>query len=111
MNDRQWVATTAFGGVIASSFLYLPWIGGLTALLVASAIQGGYLGWQRVPTPQFRLGMLAFAAGTFVGMPVMGIVLSRTGPGNLWGIAAMFGIASGLVVMLVVRLYRNRQSS
>ena len=110
MNDRQWIATTAFGGIVVSAFLYLPVIGGMTALLVVAALQGAYLGRQPVPTPQFRMGGLSFAGGLFIGMPIMGILLSASGPGNLWGMAAGFAIVLGLAVMLVVRLFLGRKS-
>ena len=110
MDDRQWIATTAFGGLVVSAFLYLPWIGGMVALLVVAAVQGAYLGWQTVPTSQFRLGGLSFAVGLFVSMPIMGILLSPSGPGNLWGMAAGFAIFLGLAVMAAVRLIRGTQS-
>ena len=110
MNDRQWIATTAFGGIVVSAFLYLPVIGGMTALLIVAALQGAYLGWQPVPTPQFRMGGLSFAGGLFIGMPIMGILLSPSGPGNLWGMAAGFAIVLGLAVMVVVRLVLNKKA-
>ena len=110
MNDRQWIANTAFGGIVVSAFLYLPVIGGMTALLVVAALQGAYLGRQPVQTPQFRMGGLSFAGGLFIGMPIMGILLSASGPGNLWGMAAGFAIVLGLAVMLVVRLFLGRKA-
>jgi hypothetical protein len=108
MNDRQWIATTAFAGVFASAFLYVPFIGGMTALIIVAAIQGMYLGWQEVLVPQSRLGALSFALGVFVGMPIMGMLLTHSGPGNLWGIAALFAIVTGVVSMFVARLVRAR---
>ena len=109
MNDRQWIATTAFGGVVVSAFLYMPAIGGMTALLIVAALQGAYLGWQPVPITQFRLGGLSFAVGLFVGMPIMGLLLTRSGPGNLWGMAAGFAIVVGLAIMTATRLLRPKQ--
>lgn len=109
MNDKQWIATTAFGGVVVSAFLYLPFIGGMVALIVVAVAQGIYLGWQGVPTPQFRMGGLSFALGLFVGMPIMGVFISRDGPGNLWGMAAGIAIVAGLIAMVATRLIRKEK--
>jgi hypothetical protein len=110
MDNRQWIATTATGGLIASAFLYFPFIGGIYALLIACVLQGIYIGWQHVLAPQFRMGILSFSTGAFVGMPIMGLLLSRTGPGNLWGMMAMFGISVGVISMVATRLIRNWRS-
>ena len=110
MDDRQWIVTTALGGVFASAFLYLPWSGGFWTFLIIAAAQGLYLGWQDVTKPQGRLGYLSFGLAIFVGTGLMGVLLTRNGPGNLWGLAAMYGVASGLAAMLLVRLVKGMES-
>ena len=107
MDDRQWIVTTSLGGIFASAFVYLPWVGGFWSFLVVAALQGGYLGWQDVTPPQSRLGFLSFGLSLFVGTGLMGVLLTKFGPGNLWGLTALFGMASGLAVMLLVRILKS----
>ena len=107
MDNRQWVVTTALGGLFASAFLYLPIVGNFWVFIAVSILQGTYLGWQNVTPSQSRLGVLSFALGLFVGAGLMGVLLTRFGPDVLWGLSALFGIISGVVAMVATRLVRN----
>ena len=111
MDDRQWIVTTALGGLFSAAFLYLPWIGNIWMFLLVAVAQGSYLGWQEVTLPQGRLGYLSFGLGLFVGTGLMGVLLTRTGPGNLWGIEAILGVGAGVVAMFVVQFIRGKRSN
>lgn len=110
MDNRQWAVTTALGGLFASAFLYLPFVGHFWVFIAVAALQGAYLGWQHVTAPQSRLGALSFALGLFVGTGLMGVLLTRFGPDVLWGLSALFGIVSGVGAMVVTRLIRNART-
>lgn len=109
MDDRQWMVTTALGGVFASAFLYMPYVGHLYVFIAVVVLQAAYLGWQDVTVTQSRFGLLTFALGIYVGTAIMGVLLTRHGPGNLWGVAALMGIVPGVIVMFVSRLIRKRR--
>jgi len=110
MNDRQWIATTAFAGVFVSAFAYIPVLGGLYALITVTILQGVYLGWQDVSATQSRIGAIAYSVGIFVGMPIMGLLLTIGGPGKLWGLWALIAILLGVVIMFISRFVRMRRA-
>lgn len=110
MNDRQWVVTTVLAGLVASAFLYIPVIGHTITFMVASVLQAAYLGWQDVETPRFRLGVLCFCLGIFAGLPIVSILMGGTGPGNLWGVAALLGIVPGVISMFATRFFKQKRA-
>lgn len=110
MDDRQWMVTTGLAAVFTSAFLYLPVVGGFWTFIILAVLQGLYLGWQPVTTSQARLGALVFAAMLAIGMLLLGFVFSKDGPGNLWGLVALFGAGAGLAAMGFARLVRAQRT-
>ena len=109
MDDRQWMVTNGLAAVFASAFLYLPVVGGFYTFLALAVLQGVYLGWQPVPASQARLGALMFAAMLAMGILFLGFVFRDDGPGNLWGLVALFGTAAGWAAMWIAREIRHHR--
>lgn len=109
MDDRQWMVTCGLAAVFTSVFLYLPAIGGFGTFMVVAVLQGLYLGWQDVPVNQARLGALVFAGLLALGILFLGFVFRPDGPGNLWGLIALFGAVAGATAMWVGRGFRHHK--
>jgi len=107
-DDKQWITTAVLAALFTSVFMYLPVIGGVPAFFVVCVGQGIYIGWQDVTKEQSRMGALTFGGSTLLFIPIMGVVFSPSGPGNLWPLAAMMGILPGLVAMWGARFARSR---
>jgi len=103
------MVTCGLAAVFASAFLYLPVVGGFTTFMVLVVAQGIYLGWQPVPTNQARLGGLVFAAMLAMGILFLGFLFRDDGPGNLWGLVALFGTAAGWPAMWIAREVRKHR--
>lgn len=109
MDDRQWMVTCGAAAVFVSAFLYLPVVGHFWTFMALTVLQGLYLGWQPVPTHQARLGALVFAAMLAMGILFLGFLFRDDGPGNLWGLVALFGSAAGLAAMWISRGIRHHR--
>ena len=107
MDDRQWMVTCGLAAVFSSVFLYLPAIGHFWTFMVVSVLQGLYLGWQDVPVSQSRLGALVFSGMMALGILFLGFVFRPEGPGNLWGLTALFGAVAGVTAMWIGRGFRH----
>ncbi|MDA0378655.1 MAG: hypothetical protein O3C45_02285 [Bacteroidetes bacterium] len=110
MDDRQWMVTCGLAAVFVSAFLYLPVVGHFWTFMVVSVLQGIYLGWQDVPVNQARLGGLVFAAMLALGILFLGFLFHEGGPGNLWGLLALFGAIAGVTAMWIGRGFRHHRN-
>lgn len=77
--------------------------------MVLVVLQGAYLGWQPVPVSQSRMGALVFVGMLAMGILFLGFIFRKNGPGNLWGMVALFGAAAGLAAMWVSRGIRQHR--
>lgn len=109
MDDRQWMVTCGLAAVFTSVFLYLPSIGHFWTFMVVSVLQGLYLGWQDVPVNQARLGAVVYAGLLALGILFLGFLFRPDGPGNLWGLVALFGAVAGATAMWIGRGFRSHK--
>ncbi|MDA1332915.1 MAG: hypothetical protein O2797_01710 [Bacteroidetes bacterium] len=109
MDDRQWMVTSGLAAVFVAAFMYLPVVGGFWTFMVLAVLQGLYLGWQPVTSSQARLGALVFAAILAIGLLLLGFVFRKDGPGNLWGLLALYGALAGVAAIFLSRWVRTKK--